>query len=119
MSRIRGPQHVRKNILHALAGGESFTAKVGWITHIPTSELDRGSRPSRSPDDDEDAETAGPAGPAGSMHGSGSVHEGRSSDGQEEMEMENGEGEEKARWIHCTPMIGKDRNVGVWMVVFV
>ena len=29
------------------------------------------------------------------------------------------EGAGKPRWIHCTPMLGSDEKVGVWMVVIV
>ncbi|SMQ49792.1 unnamed protein product [Zymoseptoria tritici ST99CH_1A5] len=32
---------------------------------------------------------------------------------------ENGEGEGRPRWIHCTPLIGHSGAVGVWMVVLV
>ena len=28
-------------------------------------------------------------------------------------------GESKQRWIHCTPMVGSDEKVGVWMIVIV
>ncbi|KAI7557003.1 hypothetical protein KC316_g13550 [Hortaea werneckii] len=32
---------------------------------------------------------------------------------------ENGEGEGRPRWIHCTPLLGHSGAVGVWMVVLV
>ncbi|KAK5167981.1 uncharacterized protein LTR77_006548 [Saxophila tyrrhenica] len=31
----------------------------------------------------------------------------------------SGEGNGKPRWIHCTPLVGSDEKVGVWMVVLV
>jgi len=89
MARIRGPAHVRASILEAMTSGESFTAKIGWITHIPTSAADR----------ELDIEKEG---------------EGDDSSGED-----TGGGGGKARTLHCTPMVGKDGGVGVWMVVFV
>lgn len=32
---------------------------------------------------------------------------------------DDGEGEGRTRWIHCTPLIGHNGSVGVWMVVLV
>jgi len=32
---------------------------------------------------------------------------------------DNGEGEGRTRWIHCTPLLGHQGSVGVWMVVLV
>lgn len=31
----------------------------------------------------------------------------------------DGEGEGRARWIHCTPLVGHSGAVGVWMIVLV
>ena len=30
-----------------------------------------------------------------------------------------GDGEGRNRWIHCTPLLGQNNNIGVWMVVLV
>ena len=32
---------------------------------------------------------------------------------------EDGEGEGRPRWIHCTPLVGHSGSVGVWMIVLV
>ncbi|KAL9065989.1 MAG: hypothetical protein Q9157_007286, partial [Trypethelium eluteriae] len=111
LDRIGGPPHVRDGILDALSHGVSVTAKISWLTsaqaqaqaqqqqqqqqnahvHHPSG----GSNPSN---DDFDL---GGSGVGGGTNGSHAGSEGR------------------VRWIHCTPLMGSDDKVGVWMVVMV
>lgn len=107
MSRVRGPHHVRESIEAALADGESFTAKIGWLSYTPSSEADRPSRKAsvhNSTADGYGIVRDGSPAPSVSSDGSGGN--------------QNGD-EQKARWIHCTPLFGKEKGVGVWMVVFI
>lgn len=89
LDRIGGPQHVREGILEAFAAGVGVTAKIHWVT-AATVPMQPGS-PKPSGDS-----------------GRGSIRGDRP---------QNVEG--KPRWIHCTPLLGSDEKVGVWMVVMV
>ncbi|KAL8785227.1 MAG: hypothetical protein Q9213_003496 [Squamulea squamosa] len=93
LSRIGGPAHVRSGLSHAFENGEDITAKVTWLPQ------------GRS--DTEDSL----AGPAGSSHGGRQHHSINSSNDS------NSGG--RTRYISCTPLLGSDDKVGVWMVVMV
>jgi len=85
-------------VLEALAEGESFTAKIAWLADVPSSFREKGKKL-----EDEGGEVDDDEG------------EGDDKDGGEAFGRETA----RARWIHCTPMLGKGGEVGVWMVVFV
>ncbi|KAL8766340.1 MAG: hypothetical protein Q9209_006867 [Squamulea sp. 1 TL-2023] len=93
LSRIGGPAHVRSGLSNAFENGEAITAKVTWLPQ------------GRS--DTEDSL----AGPAGSSHGGRQHHRLNSSN--------DGNSGGRTRYISCTPLLGSDDKVGVWMVVMV
>ncbi|KAL8686276.1 MAG: hypothetical protein Q9224_005497, partial [Gallowayella concinna] len=97
LSRIGGPPHVRAGLANAFENGEGITAKVTWLPQ------------GRS--DVEDAQT----GRAGSRQVGGNPNDNNvfHHDGG------NREGGGRTRYISCTPLLGSDDKVGVWMVVMV
>ncbi|KAI4198158.1 MAG: hypothetical protein LQ350_005445 [Teloschistes chrysophthalmus] len=100
LSRIGGPPRVRNGLAKAFEQGEDITAKVTWLPQgRPTSTYeDRASFPSRPGSRTEVSRNEGtgyPAAPA------------------------ERERESRTRYISCTPLLGSDDQVGVWMVVMV
>lgn len=102
LDRIRGPQHVRQSIKSALSYGQSFTAKISWLPHLPTS-------PSET--SDPGLETIREAVPQELPKRSGPI---RTSSTRRTDELQS-----KRGWIHCTPMLGPESKVGLWMVVMI
>lgn len=92
LSRIGGPEHVRTGLSNAFANGEDITAKVTWLPQ------------GRSDDDTSSSLASRP----GSRHDQHNMNEGSA-----------GSGGSRTRYISCTPLLGSDDNVGVWMVVMV
>ncbi|KAL8718740.1 MAG: hypothetical protein Q9225_004158 [Loekoesia sp. 1 TL-2023] len=92
LSRIGGPAHVRSGLSNAFANGEDITAKVTWLPQ------------GRSDDDTSSTLASRP----GSRNDNQSTNEGYS-----------GSGGSRTRYISCTPLLGSDDKVGVWMVVMV
>ncbi|KAI9728672.1 MAG: hypothetical protein M1828_002778 [Chrysothrix sp. TS-e1954] len=96
LDRISGPQHIRDGILSALSSGIGVTAKISWLpsgtarANVPAADHDTSSQRS-----------AQSSRPGSSRHQPQHASEG------------------KPRWIHCTPLMGSDEKVGVWMVVMV
>ncbi|KAL9604551.1 MAG: hypothetical protein Q9219_000516 [cf. Caloplaca sp. 3 TL-2023] len=90
LSRIGGSAHVRSGLSEAFANGEDITAKVTWL-------------PQGNPDDDTSSSLASRP---GSRTDSRSNNEGSN-------------GGQRTRYISCTPLVGSDDKVGVWMVVMV
>lgn len=90
LSRIGGPSHVRDGLSDAFEKGDSVTAKVMWL-------------PQGRPQDSNDIDGNGGSRP-GSRHGGGHMQQ---------------QGVSRARYISCTPLLGSDDQVGVWMVVMV
>ncbi|KAI9700211.1 MAG: hypothetical protein M1820_006879 [Bogoriella megaspora] len=90
MDRIGGPQSTRDGILDSLAHGVGVTAKISWLTNSSGQHYQSSNGGSSASHHD-------------SIYGSG---KGGPTDG-------------KPRWIHCTPLLGSDEKVGVWMVVMV
>lgn len=102
LDRIGGPQHIREGILSAFSSGVGVTAKISWLT-APTTP----GAPSHAAHPSDPLRTATPASrPTSSMQGQ--------TNGGNTVGMEG-----KPRWIHCTPLLGSDDKVGVWMVVMV
>lgn len=90
LDRIGGAPHIREGILSAMSSGIGVTAKITWIPTTTESATRGGSMSSRD----------------GHQHT-------RNTSGY------GAEAEGKHRWVHCTPLIGSDEKVGVWMVVMV
>ncbi|KAL8733722.1 MAG: hypothetical protein Q9166_001915 [cf. Caloplaca sp. 2 TL-2023] len=91
LSRIGGPPHVRSGLAIAFENGEGITAKVTWLPQ------------GRS--DTEDSLAGQPA----SRYG----------ESQTGTNASDGSGRGRTRYISCTPLLGSDDKVGVWMVVMV
>lgn len=89
LSRIGGSDRVRDSLAQAFAGGHSLSAKVRWLSR---SDMHSQSHYTRVMNHQSHGEGGGQPPPASA---------GRS------------------RWIHCTPLLGSNRSVGVWMVVLV
>ena len=93
LDRIGGPQHVREGVLDALSHGISITAKIQWLTHAQPQSTSNHTH----------------------QHSTESSH----SDDYGQADDRHGSFHGKPRWIHCTPLLGSDERVGVWMVVMV
>lgn len=100
LDRIGGSARMRDQFVHALAGGQGVTAKVKWLS-VSHKVATYGSRPPRKKmqynhpleahlDVDDDDDTLAEPEPAG-----------------------------RQRWLHCTPLMGSNGKVGVWMIVIV
>ncbi|KAL8817155.1 MAG: hypothetical protein Q9223_003955, partial [Gallowayella weberi] len=94
LSRIGGSPHVRSGLANAFENGEGITAKVTWL---PQGRSDVDDVPANRP---------------GGQHGGNPSHNNTFHDGG------NREGG-RTRYISCTPLLGSDDKVGVWMVVMV
>ena len=98
LNRIRGPRHVRQSIQSALCYGNSFTAKISWLPDAVSSTTDANWSTAT------EAVTE-------PQHGS-PQHSNISARRTRELRS-------KPLWIHCTPLLGSERKVGIWMVVMV
>ncbi len=99
LSRIGGPAHVREGLTSAFANGEDITAKVTWLPQgrpDATTDGEFTSLASRPGSGRRDTHPNNPASYSRSEH-----------DGS------------RTRYISCTPLLGSDDKVGVWMVVMV
>ncbi|KAL8689407.1 MAG: hypothetical protein Q9218_004919, partial [Villophora microphyllina] len=98
LSRIGGPARVREGLSKAFEQGEDITAKVTWLPQgRPCDSSDDPSSLTRRPGSRNDH-------PNTRNEGNGSAL---------------GGGESRTRYISCTPLLGSDDQVGVWMVVMV
>lgn len=100
LDRIGGSARMRDQLVQALADGQGVTAKVKWL-NVSHRVATYGSRPPRKKmqynhpleahlDVDDDSDSLSEPEPPG-----------------------------RSRWLHCTPLIGSNRKVGVWMIVIV
>ncbi|KAJ4256107.1 hypothetical protein NW762_009183 [Fusarium torreyae] len=89
LSRIGGSDRVRETLTQAFAGGNGLTAKIRWLSK---SEMQTKSHHTRVMDHQ--------------SHGEGG--------GQPPLPTPG-----RNRWIHCTPLLGSNGAVGVWMVVLI
>ncbi|KAJ4389164.1 hypothetical protein N0V93_006627 [Gnomoniopsis smithogilvyi] len=101
MSRIGGSRRIHEQLEHAFAEGHCVTATVKWIS--AGNGLRNVASTGTIPDSASGA--SGSTGSTGTVLG-GNGHE---SIGQEG----------RRRWIHCTPLLGANGHVGVWVVVIV
>ncbi|KAM5341970.1 hypothetical protein ACJ41O_015001 [Fusarium nematophilum] len=89
LSRIGGSDRVRETLTRAFSDGHGITAKVRWLSR---SDIQAQNHQTRVMNHQSHGEGGGQPPPAS---------QGRS------------------RWIHCTPLLGSNGAVGVWMVVLV
>ena len=92
LPHIGGPQHVRDGLYEAFEQGAAVTAKVTWLPNGHSSTAN-GTSDGRKPHTPESRAAAGNRRPPPL--------------------------EAKTRYISCTPLLGSDDRVGVWMVVMV
>ncbi|KAL8905978.1 MAG: hypothetical protein Q9207_002309 [Kuettlingeria erythrocarpa] len=99
LSRIGGPAHVREGLTSAFANGEDITAKVTWLPQ---------GRPDATTDGEFTSLASRPGSGRRDTHPNNPASFSRSeNDGS------------RTRYISCTPLLGSDDKVGVWMVVMV
>ncbi|CAN8095291.1 unnamed protein product [Discula destructiva] len=105
MSRIGGSWRIHEELEHAFAMGQSVTAKIKWISGGLRNVASAGTIPDSS--SGASSSGSGTVISAGAMSGGGGGGvEGAGQDG-------------RPRWIHCTPLLGANGSVGVWVVVIV
>lgn len=105
LSRIGGPSHVRDGLSDAFEAGAAVTAKVLWL---PQGRGDDDSATGNGAHNDHNE-------PPRPMTRRGPTH----NHGMNGMTGMNGETGSRTRYISCTPLLGSDDQVGVWMVVMV
>ncbi|MCJ1312431.1 hypothetical protein MMC25_006105 [Agyrium rufum] len=115
LSHVGGPAHLREGLADAFASGVPVTAKVIWHTHAQDGfGLGRGGRSDGESDD------------GSAHHGEiqyNRLHSLRSR--QDDRASYRGyssapnNSPPRTRWLSCTPLLGSDDRVGVWMVVIV
>lgn len=96
MARIGGSQRIHDELFHAFAQGQSVTAKVKWL---PSTGLRNASTSQLVLPDHSSGSTGGTT-------ATNASHETVGMDG-------------RPRWIHCTPLLGANGSVGVWIIVIV
>lgn len=108
LSRIGGPQHVRQGLADAFQEGAAVTAKITW--------LPRGSPPSEGSGQESNNPTTSNA-----NGDNGSKPPGKNPS-QPKAASAGGppaNAEASTRYISCTPLLGSDDQIGVWMVIMV
>ena len=110
LSHIGGPSHIRDGISDAFAGGVPVTAKVNWQPNGRHSEDGYGSDVSSSDRGHSSTQVNGNSDGNGPSRPSG----GPATTNQSYQQRQG-----KIRWLNCTPLLGSDDRVGVWMVVMV
>lgn len=103
MSRIGGSRRIHEQLEHAFAQGHCVTATVKWVSGGLRNVASTGTIP------DNASGASGSTGSAGTMVGGNVNGNGHEAIGQEG----------RKRWIHCTPLLGSNGQVGVWIVVIV
>lgn len=101
MSRIGGSRRIHEQLEHAFAEGHCVTATVKWIS--AGSGLRNVASAGTIPDS-----------ASGASGSTGSTGAAMSGNGHESIGQEG-----RRRWIHCTPLLGANGHVGVWIVVIV
>lgn len=98
LDHIGGPEHVRQGIADAFEQGAAVTAKITWLP--------------RGNPEDQDSVTPQANGDSRPSTRKGPTSATPSASGAAPMES-------RIRYISCTPLLGSDDQVGVWMVVMV
>lgn len=97
LDRIGGSARMRDQLVQALANGQGVTAKVKWLTVNRKRNDNRPFKKRSSGDHPLEAH----------LH----IHD----DDEHSQTQDMG----RSRWLHCTPLVGSNGNVGVWMIVIV
>lgn len=110
MSRIGGSRRIHEDLEHAFATGQSVTAKIKWIpsTGLRNASANAGAN---------NANGGGGGGSGVTLSDASSVSTGGAGAAAPSRETVGLEG--RPRWIHCTPLMGVNGTVGVWIVVIV
>ncbi|KAF1984235.1 hypothetical protein K402DRAFT_395896 [Aulographum hederae CBS 113979] len=111
LSRVGGSARVREELRTALAEGRGVTAKIRWISSLRSNHSTTASVSSAGGFD------VGAHGNGG-VNGAGGKEPHPASPAAAAAANQGAE-EGRARWIHCTPLLGANGAVGVWMVVLV
>ena len=101
LSHIGGPSRVRDGISEAFEQGAAVTAKITWL---PRGSDDRDSTGANGETNSSRPSTRDGPVPRSSTTGSAST---------------SGQMEPKIRYIACTPLLGSDDQVGVWIVIMI
>ena len=112
LSRIGGPASIRDGIEDAFASGVPVTAKVAWLPLGKTS----------SEDEDDDIDRDHDYRNGNSLNAMGRDRDPHSWDRNNSLRngaIEASPPQPRTRWLSCTPLLGSDDAVGVWMVVMV
>lgn len=96
MARIGGSRRIHEELEHAFAHGQSVTAKVKWL---PSTGLRNAASNHAVLPDHSSGSTGGTTATSASYDTVGM--------------------EGRPRWIHCTPLLGANGAVGVWIIVIV
>jgi hypothetical protein len=115
LSWLRGPSYVRNNIKMALSNGQSFTAKVSWLTGPLAAKQARDSDEGQKTPPLDGRDVFKQAG--GYMNGPAQRQRGATASSRKvttESDVQT-----CPLWIHATPLLGEQSRVGLWMVVMV
>ena len=115
LDRIGGQQHIRDGILSAFTSGIGVTAKVTWLPTVSNSGTFRDPKDPLSSGSNTPYTSQAPSATHSRPGSSRHTHNHRVPAGSRQ----HADSEGRTRWIHCTPLIGADEQVGVWMVVMV
>lgn len=94
LDRIGGSSRMRDQLVQALANGQGVTAKVKWLTVNHRRHGHRAPKKRNSGDHPLEAHLR--------------------IDDHDDIEDPG-----RPRWLHCTPLVGSNGNVGVWMIVII
>ncbi|KJZ77223.1 hypothetical protein HIM_03544 [Hirsutella minnesotensis 3608] len=100
LDRIGGSARMRDSLVHALAEGQGVTAKVKWLSVSHRTATYGGRSPRKK------------------MHYSHPL-EAHLDAGDDSDSLAEPEPTGRPRWLHCTPLVGSNGKVGVWMIVIV
>lgn len=96
LDRIGGTTHMRDELVRALADGRRVTAKIKWLT-TTLRVNNQGDRPRCKP-----------------RQNSHPLDNLDDSDSFTTLDQPG-----RPRWLHCTPLVGSNGRVGVWMIVVI
>lgn len=107
VDRIGGSARMRDDFVHALAQGQGVTAKVKWL---------KASHGQNKVNTTLKAQRRRQNGDIGQQH-----HHPLEAhlDLDDDADDHDAESTGRSRWLHCTPLLGANGKVGVWMIVLV
>lgn len=116
LDRIGGSPNIREGIMSAMSSGVGVTAKITWLSQpLSADTAGHGQSGAQSPGGRNSYDNAS----VGSLTGSVTSASGRRGQAGQNQQRAGSEEDGQPRWIHCTPLLGSDDRVGVWMVVVV